>query len=231
MKKVLIIMCTLIALLSITACSNKGPIVEQKEDEKVEIIMPKKGQVIKLGNSEYRVISIDDSIAKVIDLNNYGYLANNGENNIYENSPLDKLLNEEYYNDLADDVKNAIIEKEINVNGYVLDFEEETDNHTSDARYNSKTPVETLNRKVYALDLEDIEDYFNNVFTGEDIQNFFNSTQAIIWLRSSTLDYPDSMWGINSQRGYIMSYALINSMDVRASFMIDLNKVSFEIVE
>ena len=228
MKKFLIVLLAVLSIFTCTSCGAKEEPTPEPEPEEEVIVMPVKGETVKLGSNSFIVLTIDDTKALVLSMKNYGPQVS-FDNNTYEDSRLDNLCTK-YYDSLPDDIKNAIIETDIEINSYMLDFEENTENHTSDARYSSKELITTLKRKVYAPELADIEDYYSGTFTGKDIKNLFFTDMSCLWLRSAVTDYRDAIWGINGDSGTILCYSIENKMDFRPEFEIDLSLVEFEII-
>ncbi len=156
---------------------------------------------------------------------------------LYNGSTLDTYLNETWYNKLNSTAKEAIIKSNINVYYYSSSEEYNAKTHSSDADYTSKTLGEELQRFVYALDIEDIEEYFKTnssdsqgIFGVEDLNNFagrqYYSNGCRTWLRSgagsdNAAKYYLSSGSISYESDQYMSFGGI------ASFTIDLSKIDW----
>lgn len=223
MKKYLIVLLSLLAILSCTACSSKE---SEQEPKNVVIEMPAKGDSIKLGDNEFLVLKTAGTNAFVISKEDFE-TQSGFENNVYEDSETDRICTI-YYELFSDDVKDAIVDKEIDINSYSPDWE----NYDVTAfDYSTKIKSGKITRKVFIPDLEDIQEYFNGEYSNKDIQNFFSSDTSLLWLRSQVNDDSEGIWGVNCQSGTIMIYSILNQMSVRPEFEIDLSKVAFEIVK
>lgn len=236
MKKFILILFSLLLLFQITGCNNNNVVDDTTNDtdEYVEVIMPEKGQDISIDNNEFKVIKIDGSEAILL-LNESYKDVTFGENDIYENSNVDKEC-EKFYNSLPEDMKNAIIEKDINIYEYevgVLEINEANGRSPAGYSYESKNLLTTIRRHAYVLDPEDIEEYLSGNFTSDTLKEMFNNREFDFpWLRSRDAGNPyNGIWGINSQSGEIMSYGLENTSAVRPAFVIDLNKIKFSIIK
>lgn len=236
MKKSIFILLSLLLLFQITGCYNNNVVDDTTNDadEYVEVIMPEKGQDISIDNYEFKVIKIDGSEALLL-LNESYKDVTFGENNIYENSNVDKEC-EKFYNSLPEDMKNAIIERDINIYEYevgVLEINEANGRSPACYSYESKNLLTTIRRHAYVLDPEDIEEYLSGNFTSDTLIEMFNCGEFDFpWLRSRDADVSyNCIWGINPQSGLIMSYTPENTSAVRPAFVIDLNKIKFSIIK
>lgn len=205
----------------------------------VLIIIPvDKGDLITINGREYRVLNIVGSVAEVLSMADDGYV-NFGSNNTYANSNLDTALNTTFYNALPSNIQAAIIEKNIIQYAYVLNDESSMGTHASYADYLTKKQKANVGiRKVYALDIEDIETYFNGTFSTDDLRMFFwnttspPSSSASLWLRSARDGYANHAWIMDKSDGKIMVITSTNiNRDLRPAFQIDLSKIDWEKVE
>ena len=154
----------------------------------------------------------------------------------YSESTYDSYLNETWYNKLNTG-KNAIVKSNITVYSYSTGDVYNSTTHASYVDYTSKTKSEELERFVYALDIEDIEEYFKTdssnsqgVFSKENLKEFigyrFYSKLDNIsaWLRSG---------GIGSSTKFYISSGIYDEADMDytflglASFTIDLSKIDW----
>lgn len=211
----------------------------------------------------YRVLKIEGNIAEVVAMFNIGnsYLSYWGDNSVtvndekgvgvmsYMNSDLDKILNETWYNALTNNAQNAIVENEIVQYSYKFgDSAYNGTSHASDADYSSKAivyqveysdpnkTITKLNRKVYALDIEDIEIYFDQTFSTVDMSTlFYNATSKpegtlLSWLRSVNSrddSYTNYAWSVSSSIGNQHNKAGYSA--ARPAFKIDLSKINYKV--
>lgn len=201
-----------------------------------------KGQLITMdlgnGSKQYRVLKIVGTVAEVLAM--YEYSTDqifNRNNNSYLNSDLDYVLNVNFYGNLSAKARDAIVPKTVVQYSYLFStsvFNENT--HASYANYSSKTEVSTLtNRRAYALDIEDIEEYFDGVFSKSDLWTLFwntSSAPSVLtypWLRSAVTGTQDN-WYVSGSSGYTYNYVHNGSGDAaRPAFQIDLTKIPWEV--
>lgn len=200
-----------------------------------------KGQLITMdlgnGSKQYRVLKIVGTVAEVLAM--YEYSTDqifNSNNNYYLNSDLDYVLNATLYRSLSQKAKDAIVPKTVVQYSYLFStsvFNENT--HASYANYSSKTTLSTVqNRNVYALDIEDIEEYFGGVFSKSDLWTLFWNTPSAPsvltypWLRSAVTGTQDN-WYVSGSSGSTYNYVHNGSgCAVRPAFQIDLTKIPWE---
>ena len=230
---------------------------------------PSKGDLItmSLGNAtptwgtqdQYRVLKIDGSIAEVMAMYqisssrkwNYdtsSYSSSATANYTYNGSLLDTYLNTTWYATLSSDAKNAIVAKTIKQNK--CDYNSSSYNATTHASYATYpgTVFGTMSRNVYALDIEDIEEYFGGssssagTYSTDDIKTMFGSPSTTEWLRSARGFYQGNfyynfyVWAVYSS-GYLDYYDSAfystyhlefwgsDSYAVRPAFQVDLSKL------
>lgn len=201
-----------------------------------------KGQLITLdlgnGRKQYRVLKMIGTVAEVLAI--YEYSTDqifNANNNYYLNSDLDYVLNVNFYGNLSQKARDAIVPKTVVQYSYLFStsvFNENT--HASYANYSSKTTLSTVqNRNVYALDIEDIEEYFGGVFSKSDLWTLFWNTPSAPsvltypWLRSAVTGTQDN-WYVSGSSGYTYNYVHNGSGDAaRPAFQIDLTKIPWEV--
>lgn len=214
---------------------------------------------------QYRVLKIDGSIAEVMAMYqisssrkwNYdtsSYSSTATANYTYNGSLLDTYLNTTWYATLSSDAKNAIVAKTIKQNKCDSNFSSyNATTHASYATYPG-TVFGTMSRNVYALDIEDIEEYFGGssssigTYSTDDIKTMFGSPSTTEWLRSARGFYQSSnsrityyyflVWAVDSS-GYLDSYSSAYyyvsttgnsfwysySCAVRPAFQVDLSKL------
>lgn len=200
-----------------------------------------KGQLITMnlgnGSKQYRVLKMVGTVAEVLAM--YEYSTDqifNANNNSYLNSDLDYALNVNFFNTLSPAAWRAIVPKTVIQYGYIFSNDVLTTTHASYANYATKTAVSTLhNRMVYALDIEDIEEYFDGVFSKSDIWTLFWNTPSAPsvltypWLRSAVTGTQDN-WYVSGSSGYTYNYVHNGSGDAaRPAFQIDLTKIPWEV--
>ena len=200
-----------------------------------------KGQLITMnlgnGSKQYRVLKMIGTVAEVLAM--YEYSTDqifNANNNSYLNSDLDYALNVNFYNTLSQKAWSAIVPKTVIQYGYVFSNDVLTTTHASYANYATKTAVSTLHdSKVYALDIEDIEEYFDGVFSKSDLWTLFWNTPSAPsvltypWLRSAVTGTQDN-WYVSGSSGYTYNYVHNGSGDAaRPAFQIDLTKIPWEV--
>ena len=161
----------------------------------------------------------------------------------YEGSDLDIYLNTTWYGTLNSTAKSAIVASNITQYSYMYN-----NNPASYADYSSKSTVEIITGKyVYALDIEDIEEYFGGTAGGADKNTagkfssteiytlFWNTTEkpetvTHPWLRSGIANDSNLAWYIDSDDG-ILSFSNVgytyNFFVARPAFKIDLSKISY----
>lgn len=152
----------------------------------------------------FRVLSVEGSQVKLLAMDSYkSAYFNNAVENIYSGSTLDTKMTE-YYNALPSDVQNAIVEQNINQSFYSktnstsesADFSawyksSFTESDVSGTNYylTRTTEANVGNRKVYALDVDDVIAYLGDSSTPQDVNKlFFNQRSSVsrnVWLRSA----------------------------------------------
>lgn len=237
------------SITALTLSADK-PLVKFTKDKP----MPTKGQLITMDlgidsstiydgkANTYRVLKMQGNTAQVFAM----FITEDGENvcykegamsTSYSESTYDSYLNETWYNKLNNTSKNAIVKSNIIVYSYSTGDVYNSTTHASNVDYTSKTKSEELERFVYALDIEDIEEYFKTdssnsqgVFSEENLKEFigyrFYSKVGNIsaWLRSG---------GIGSSTKFYISSGIYDEADMDytllglASFTIDLSKIDW----
>ena len=155
----------------------------------------------------------------------------------YDGSDLDKYLNETWYDSLDKTKRAAIVTSNIAQYSYSSGYSSGTYNantHASYANYSTKAAVgSAISRNVYALDLEDIEEYFGGPFSTTDIWTlFWNTTSApspetCLWLRSAHTGDTFVVWYVRGPLGNLWGSGVFDSATARPAFKIDLSKISY----
>lgn len=191
-----------------------------------------KGDVINIlsessGYQYYLVLKVNENEAALVSLDYSASTKFASDNNgKYENSLLDNACNTTFYDGLSSTLQNAIVEKTINLNQYTYDVAKYDANiHPFFGDSSTKDILGTIDRKVYALDIEDIEEYFGSTYSIDDINEI---TGGECWLRSIT---SDKSWCVTNSGIDASNRATLPppipmpiSKSVRPSFVIDLTK-------
>lgn len=158
------------------------------------------------GNKQYRVLSINNNIAKVLGMSDIstsqkynatgktGTFTNGTTGQLYAGSDLDIYLNTTWYNTLTSTVKAAIVPESRTQYMYQYYDEPNTPNtptytyqyqfNWSDSDYENVNLTDSIligNRNIFALDLKDIFDYFGKVcITSNELMELWtNQTSAV----------------------------------------------------
>lgn len=205
------------------------------------LTMPVKGDLITMNldgtDRQYRVLKIvDGTTVEVLSMEDAGSSVF-GSSNTYAGNTLDAYLNTTWYNTLSTAAKAAIVPK--NIAQYRYNYSASVYNattHSSFAVFSTKALYAGIgDRYVYALGVEDIEDYFNHTFSNADIWGLFWNTTTkpsgggLPWLRDASTYIDRYVWEIDYSNGYVGNSASYNSGRIRPSFQIDLSKIDFTI--
>ena len=213
------------------------------------IRMPIKGDIITMdlgnGSKQYRVLKITGtSTALCIGMYNATSSTTFGSNNTYAGSTLDTYLNQTFYNSLSDTGKGAIIPTNIIQYKYTYNEAAETTTHASRADYSTKAQVAVVgDRYIYAIDVEDIEEYFGGTagsvsaktpgtFSTADLltmiyNNPSKQSGVYSWLRSAYADGSNSVFYVNADIGRVNNRSVFNYTAARPGFQIDLSKIAW----
>lgn len=162
-----------------------------------------KGALILIENKPYRILKLNNNIAEVFAMYEYQEITDDmiGDSNTYDASAQDSLCNEQFYNSLSSQTKNAIVEKTFLQDAWVSKTSAQTG---AIASYVStwKNPITLVNsketqslmnaeykpaitRNCYLISTQDVIDYFavtttmdetNTTFTADNINSkFFGS--------------------------------------------------------
>ena len=221
--------------------------IEVTEDATYEAIF--EGDIIYFDDDSqrYRILKMDGSKALVLALFNASdsKVFNLNVSNVYDGSKLDTYLNDTWYDTLSDTMKGAIQPTDIIQNTYrYSDTPDTSDDFAGDITYKSQykwndsiylnatltASSDSISRKVFALDLKDIYDYFGEdvkVITSSQLNNMFFETESSIsewvWLRSAYADGSAYAWDVNGYDGDLFFSCVYGSSDaVRPAFNIDL---------
>lgn len=204
--------------------------------------LPRKGDLITMNldgmDRQYRVLKIvDGATVEVFRVQNLSEMIGYSNTAQYAGNTIDVALNQTYYNTLTTAAKNAIVAKDINQYSYASS-NQWTNDRASVFYYpaNKWLRYHVGDRFVYALDLEDVEEYFDSKYTSNDLNTVFfqdfigPSSDKRLWLRSMDSTHDDYAACI-----IYGTYAVIRGMPysdpqgVQPAFQIDLSKIDFTI--
>ena len=221
-----------------------------------------KGQILSMdlngnGAKQYRVLSMDGDVAKVVSMYNVNSVYNSASKTTtfgsttaqkYADSTLDTYLNTTWYNRLKDNVKAAIVPENIVQYCYKYYDAPDTPNTPTytyqyqynwyDSDYNNADNVGNVivgERNVFALDLKDIFDYIGKVcITSDELMTmFWNSTTKVSkfpWLRSSSADISPYAWAVAGNMSMLYYTDVTRSRVVRPALNIDISKIQYTLV-
>lgn len=196
-----------------------------------------KGNLVNINNTQYRVLSVEGTQAKVMSMETYkdSIAYDYGSNTIsfgesgytrlkYENSEIDKEMTN-YYNSLPSEIQNAIVEINISQSLYKA-----MDSSSSPIKSTDKLAEVVVGpRKVYALDVDDVLDYLGDDYSVSDPseinQMFFNTSTSIsnyVWLRTAST-MSDNAYNVDGDYGNIFQGGKNNANEIRPAFVIDLS--------
>lgn len=206
------------------------------------VTMPAKGDLITMNldgtDRQYRVLKIVDGatveVFRVQNLNEMIGYSNSAE---YAGNNIDVALNQTYYNTLTTAAKNAIVAKDINQYSYASS-NQWASGRASTFYYpaNKWLRYHVGNRFVYALDLEDVEEYFDSKYTSNDLNTVFfqdyigTSSDKRLWLRSMDTNHDDyAACILYGTYAVITGTPYYGQYGVQPAFQIDLSKIDFTI--
>lgn len=221
-------------------------------DVKPQKQMPVKGDLIEMDEKQYRVLDINDSIAKVVAMYE-ATAAAYGKSNVYAGSSVDGFCTL-FYDSMPTTIQTAIVDSTIQQGQWVLgdysgssiatyaaisSFEEDPEYplyHITDSF------GEQIERKCYVISIADIIDYLEATpdMTTEDTTLTAPNIAMMLWNKGSTSLADDNYVWLSSA-GEDAVYMCIGTMDtgisteingemtydVRPVFKIDLSKVDF----
>ena len=186
------------------------------------------------GPTEFLVLNSNGSDVELFATTNYqNSKFNSSANNTYENSEVDTLLNTTYYNSLSSNVQSKIKSKSITQNTWQYTYNGTPADVTvtrldsSTYKYKKTGVVGTYDRKVYALDIQDVINYLGTSFTGAQLNSMFFGTNERVnkyaWLRSAHSGLPTYAFLVTGTYGYIGHSTCSGLDEVRPAFTITLN--------
>ena len=212
------------------------------------------GNLVMINSTQYRVLAVNGTQAKVVSMVNVGnsvfnsssvttsFGNKNGQK--YADSKLDQAMTN-YYNGLPEAIQDAIVEQNINQSMYSwiggtnanASFSSWYTNPFTDATTSGNnyylTRIAEVNvgtRKVFALDVDDVISYLGANSTPQDVNELFfgvrNSVSRNVWLRSAGSVSSSYAFCVYGYYGYLNYYGYRNSYEVRPAFVLDLSLLS-----
>lgn len=205
-------------------------------------LLPKKGDLITMNldgtDRQYRVLKIvDGTTVEVFRVQNLNEMIGYSGSAEYAGNSIDVALNQTYYNTLTTAAKNAIVAKDINQYSYA-GSNQWASGRASTFYYpaNKWLRYHVGDRFVYALDLEDVEEYFDSKYTSNDLNTVFfqdyigTSSDKRLWLRSMDTNHDDYAASIlYGTYAVITGTPYYGQSGVQPAFQIDLSKIDFTI--
>lgn len=203
---------------------------------------PRKGDLITMNldgtDRLYRVLKIvDGTTVEVFRVQNLNEMVGYSGSAEYAGNNIDVALNQTYYNALTTAAKNAIVAKDINQYSYA-GSNQWASGRASTFYYpaNKWLRYHVGDRFVYALDLEDVEEYFESKYTSNDLNTVFfqdyigTSSDKRLWLRSMDTNHDDYAASIlYGTYAVITGTPYYGQYGVQPAFQIDLSKIDFTI--
>lgn len=171
---------------------------------KSKIVMPDKGDLIKIDKKRYRVLKINGTVAEVLAMYDATEIQTTGDGDVYENSVLDTYCNQEFYKSLKTPIQNAIIPKEFSQDKWTLMLEANNDpgaivynarwqNPNGEDYVDCKYELSlasygaNISRNCYILSCQDIIDYLGvtTSMNGTDTTLTSKNVFKMFWNRES----------------------------------------------
>ena len=196
-----------------------------------------KGDLITIDGSQYRVLKNTSGTEFLVIAMKTAASMVYGSNNTYANSDIDNYLNTTWYGALSDAMKNAIVPKIIKQSTYNMLKPSDDTNYTSVSNEDMywlvtrTTEVEVGERKVYALDVDDVLEYLPVHFTWEEFKTMFltdTTKTPAIKLRSANGNLATGTFDANCNLGRLGLPKVETKGSVRPAFVIDLSQIDFE---
>ena len=213
-----------------------------------------KGSLVTVNGKSYKVLESNGTQAKLLAMDSYKESVYNSTNvttsfgsttgQKYAGSTLDIEMTN-FYNSLPVELQNAIVEQNISQSMYKRGSDTNasasfsswyrdsfTDTTTSGNNYylTRIAEVDVGNRKVFALDLDDVINYLGSNSTAKDVNEMFfekrNSVSRDVWLRSAYSDYSYCAFYVYGSSGGLSSFSYDYSFEVRPAFVLDLSLLS-----
>lgn len=142
--------------------------------------------------------------------------------NIYENSTIDKYLENTWYKNLSSSLKNAIIISSINQNAY---SNQKDPNSKQENGFDGQT-YNVINRHVFLPSIEELKNLID-LDSPDKVNNFLNG--SYMWTRDAYQNSKDGVEFFNYYLGCLLSVPARDTYSVRPAFVIDLSKVNYTV--
>lgn len=200
----------------------------------VEGDFSRKGNLVTINNTQYRVLAVNGTQVKVMSMVNIGSSVFNSssvttsfgdkDGQKYADSKLDQAMTS-YYNGLPEAIKTAIVPQTIKQSMYSF---------SNPMRLaNKKAEIEVGQRYIYALDVDDVIEYLGNDYSSGSpyVVNkmFFDTTLSVprnVCLRSADSGYSGYVFYVSGDHGYLYDYHHYGSREIRPAFVLDLSLLS-----
>lgn len=142
--------------------------------------------------------------------------------NIYENSTIDKYLENTWYKNLSSTLKNAIVISSIKQNAYSdqKDPNSKQENGLDGQTYN------VINRHVFLPSIEELKNLID-LDSPDKVNNFLNG--SYMWTRDAYQNSKDGVEFFNYYLGCLLSVPARDTYSVRPAFVIDLSKTDYTV--
>ena len=234
---------------------QNGDTVTITDDSTVIVTKAVKGDLITIEDKQYRVLKTEGTVAEVLAMDAERSISTTKNSQVYAGNAFDTYCNEEFYNSLSTNMKNAIIEKTFNQDSWY--YNEGTSSGSGNPIYrgvygttNYWLGLQTMAfgssimRKCYLLSIQDIIDYLgvtsdmtvdNTTLTNENLWKMFwnpaTDTHAYgggVRLRSNYVTSSKNYaFYINMEQGNLHNGQGWWSSGVVPAFQIDLSKISW----
>ena len=142
--------------------------------------------------------------------------------NIYENSTIDKYLENTWYKKLSSSLKNAIIISSIKQNAY---SNQKDPNSKQENGFDGQT-YNVINRHVFLPSIEELKNLID-LDSPDKVNNFLNG--SYMWTRDAYQNSKDGVEFFNYYLGCLLSVPARDTYSVRPAFVIDLSKVNYTV--
>lgn len=143
--------------------------------------------------------------------------------NIYENSTIDKYLENTWYKNLSSSLKNAIIISSIKQNAY---SNQKDPNSKQENGFDGQT-YNVINRHVFLPSIEELKNLID-LDSPDKVNNFLNG--SYMWTRDAYQNSKDGVEFFNYYLGCLLSVPARDTYSVRPAFVIDLSKVNYTVI-
>lgn len=142
--------------------------------------------------------------------------------NIYENSTIDKYLENTWYKNLSSSLKNAIIISSIKQNAY---SNQKDPNSKQENGFDGQT-YNVINRHVFLPSIEELKNLID-LDSPDKVNNFLNG--SYMWTRDAYQNSKDGVEFFNYYLGCLLSVPARDTYSVCPAFVIDLSKVDYTV--